>query len=203
MKYEVTSFNTKKMFAKSLKEVMKTKPFSKITVSELIRDCGVNRKTFYYHFTDIYDLLKWTLEEEEIEVVKNFDLVADYEKAISFVLDYVEQNEHILNCAYDSIGRDEMKRFFYKDFITLTMSIIRNVEREKNLVLEDDYRKFVGEFFTGALAEMLVECMKEGKIKERDKLMSYLSGTFRMSLSGIVERQCHVPELYGYAPERS
>jgi len=47
MKHEVTTYNTKRMLATSLKKAMKHKPFSKITVSEIIADCGVNRKTFY------------------------------------------------------------------------------------------------------------------------------------------------------------
>ena len=38
--------------------------------SEIIVDCGVNRKTFYYHFEDIYAPLKWMLEEEAGNVVK-------------------------------------------------------------------------------------------------------------------------------------
>ena len=53
-----------------LKELMRRKPFSKITVSELIKTCNVNRKTFYYHFEDIYDLLKWMLEQEAVAVVR-------------------------------------------------------------------------------------------------------------------------------------
>ncbi len=61
---------------------MQTKPFSKITVSELIADCGLNRKTFYYHFQDMRDLLRWTLRQEAVEVVKSFDLQNDYEAAI-------------------------------------------------------------------------------------------------------------------------
>ena len=36
-----------------------------------------------------------------------------------FVLDYVKTNKHLLCCAYDSMGRDEMKRFF-SDFIGIT-----------------------------------------------------------------------------------
>lgn len=55
------SLNTKKMLSGALKNAMKSKSLSKITVSELIEACGVNRKTFYYHFQDIYDLLKWIL----------------------------------------------------------------------------------------------------------------------------------------------
>ena len=111
MKYEVVSLNTKKMLSGALKNAMKSKSLSKITVSELIEACGVNRKTFYYHFQDIYDLLKWTLEQEAIEVVKKFDLLVNLDDAISFVIDYVEDNRHILSCAYDSMGRDELRRF--------------------------------------------------------------------------------------------
>lgn len=112
MKQKEISLNTKKALAESLKKAMKKKPFSKITVSELIADCNINRKTFYYHFEDIYDLLKWMFEEEAINVLKHFDLLVDYEEALNFVMDYVEQNDHIINCAYDSIGQEEMKRFF-------------------------------------------------------------------------------------------
>ena len=46
MKHEVTTYNTKKMLAEALKKAMKTKSFSKITVSEIIKESGVNRKTF-------------------------------------------------------------------------------------------------------------------------------------------------------------
>lgn len=48
MRHEVTTLNTKKELAASLKRFMEKKPLSKITVSGIIADCGVNRKTFYY-----------------------------------------------------------------------------------------------------------------------------------------------------------
>ena len=113
MKHEEITLSTKKALAASLKKQMEKKPLKKVTVSDIITDCNVNRKTFYYHFEDIYALLKWMLEQEAVEVVKQFDLLVDYEDAILFVLDYVEVNAHILGCAYDNMGRDEMKRFFY------------------------------------------------------------------------------------------
>ena len=103
MKHEEISLNTKKSLAESLKRAMEKKPFSKITVSELIQACDVNRKTFYYHFEDIYDLLKWTLEEEAIEVVKQFNLLVDHEEAITFVMNYVEQNSYIIDTIRKSL----------------------------------------------------------------------------------------------------
>ena len=51
MKNEEISLQTKKALSQSLKKAMEKKPFSKITVSELIKDCNINRNTFYYHFS--------------------------------------------------------------------------------------------------------------------------------------------------------
>lgn len=75
MTHEEATRRTKQMLAASLKKQMEKKPLKKITVSEIIADCNVNRKTFYYHFEDIYALLKWMLEQEAVEVVKQFDLL--------------------------------------------------------------------------------------------------------------------------------
>ncbi len=51
-----------------------------------------------------------------MEIVKQFDLLLNTEEAIRYVIDYVEANRYMVACAYNSMGRDEMKRFFYKDF---------------------------------------------------------------------------------------
>lgn len=103
MKQEKHSFTTKRALASALKETMKHKPFNKITVSELIQQCHVNRKTFYYHFDDIYHLLKWLFEQEAIEILRQFNLIMEYEEAITFMIHYIDINEEMLNCAYDSI----------------------------------------------------------------------------------------------------
>ncbi|MGN0481999.1 MAG: TetR/AcrR family transcriptional regulator C-terminal domain-containing protein [Lachnospiraceae bacterium] len=189
MKYEITSRNTKKMLAQSLKEAMKTKPFSKITVSEIVQNCGLNRKTFYYHFEDIYSLLKWTLEEEAIEVVKNFDFLTDYKEVITFVIDYIEKNDYILNCAYDSIGRDEMKRFFCNDFYDVTTAIIHRAEQECNVQLDTEYKQFLCQFYTEALAGMLIDWIKNKKERNSKQIVTYLSETVKASLLGILQRQ--------------
>ncbi|MGN0986091.1 MAG: TetR/AcrR family transcriptional regulator C-terminal domain-containing protein [Candidatus Enterenecus sp.] len=187
MKHEVTTLNTKKALAASLKKAMRAKPFSKITVTEIITDCGVNRKTFYYHFQDIYALLKWMLEEEAIEVVKQFDLLVDYEEAIAFVMDYVEQNDYILSCACDSIGLEEMKRFLYADFIELVNSIIQRAETDRGVTLDPDYKQFLAQFYTEALAGMLVSWIRSRDALDREKVVEYLSRTFRKSLLSILD----------------
>ena len=186
MKHEVTTLNTKKTLAASLKRFMSKKPLSKITVSEIIADCGVNRKTFYYHFEDIYALLKWMLEEEAIEVVKQFDLLVDYREAVLFVLDYVKTNKHLLCCSYDSMGRDEMKRFFYSDFIGITQKIIYDTEKQLGVHTEEEFKEFLAHLYTEAVAGILIDEFTGKQEHDPEKVVEYLSLVIKNSLPSVL-----------------
>ncbi|MDD6050431.1 MAG: TetR/AcrR family transcriptional regulator C-terminal domain-containing protein [Clostridiales bacterium] len=203
MKHEITSLNTKRTLAESLKNVMKRKSFSKITVSEIIADCGLNRKTFYYHFEDIFSLLKWMFESEAIEVVKQFDLLVEYEEALAFIMDYIEQNDYILSCAYDDIGRDQMKRFFFADFIELIASLIDSAEREAGRCLDAEYKQFLGCFYTEALAGMLLDWMKNYKDRNRQQVIDYLVHTMKASMTGILTQAPVREAIQGKATEEA
>ena len=185
MKHEVTTFHTKKALSESLKRIMKKKPLSKITVSEIIADCGMNRKTFYYHFDDIYALLKWTLEIEAIDIVKNINLVVDYTDAIYFIMDYVEKNEYLLNCAYDSLGRDGLKTFFHEDSNEIVVNLVDMVERENELLLDEEYKAFVVDFFVEALSGILIHWIRNREDRHKEKIVEYISETMKGALDGI------------------
>lgn len=187
MKYEAASLNTKKMISNAFKEILKTKSFSKITVSEIIEACSINRKTFYYHFTDINDLLKWTLEQEAILVVQQFDLIEEYEEAITFVMNYVEKNEVILKNIYYSLGGDELKRFFYADFYQMADSVITKVERHEGITLDDEFRQFLKFFYTEALVGILFDYVVTlDTTKNKEKLIDYIHTTLKASIPNVI-----------------
>jgi len=185
VKHEITTYNTKKMLAASLKKAMKHKPFSKITVSEIIADCGVNRKTFYYHFEDIFALLTWIFEEEAIDIIKQLNLLADYEQAIRFVMDYVDKNEYLINCACHSISRDEMKRFFCADFVGIVTSVIDAAEVNLENKLPIEFKKFIALFYTEALAGMLIDWVKEKESRDKEKTLIYLSAIIKTAIDSL------------------
>ena len=59
---------TKKELAESLKRLASERLFEHITVGDIVKECGVNRQTFYYHFTDKYELLDWIYNNETFHV---------------------------------------------------------------------------------------------------------------------------------------
>ena len=52
----------------ALKELLEEQSFEKISVSDICERCHMNRKSFYYHFKDKYDLVNWIFDTEFVEV---------------------------------------------------------------------------------------------------------------------------------------
>lgn len=46
------SLTTKRALAASFKKLLAQRGIDKITVKDIVEECGVNRQTFYYHFHD-------------------------------------------------------------------------------------------------------------------------------------------------------
>jgi AcrR family transcriptional regulator len=64
------SEQTKLQLVAALKTLMAQKPMDKITIAELTGICNIRRQSFYYHFEDIYDLLRWMFDNEAISLLK-------------------------------------------------------------------------------------------------------------------------------------
>lgn len=59
---------TKRALASALKELMEQIPFEKISVAMICEKCGMNRKSFYYHFRDKFDLVNWIFDTDFISL---------------------------------------------------------------------------------------------------------------------------------------
>lgn len=193
MKRTGSSQETKRAQDASLKKLMNRKPLSKITINEIVQDCGVNRNSFYYHFEDIYALFKWMLEQEAVESVRQFDLMLDYREAIQFVMDYVSENRHIVNGAYDAMGREGLKRFFYADFIDIVRSYIDGVAAKYDVDVDGDYKNFLAEFFTEAISGTILNwCTGDhSNLRSRDRTLLYLENIMQSIVPQTLMRNPH------------
>ena len=56
---------TRKAIMESFLKLLDARPLNKITIKDIVEDCGINRNTFYYHFEDIPALVEAALETVE------------------------------------------------------------------------------------------------------------------------------------------
>lgn len=189
LKYQAASLKTKRALAESLKKLMRAKPFSKITVTEIVNDCGVNRKTFYYHFEDIYALLRWIFEEEAVNIIRKFYLLNDYDEAMEFIYEYISENQDLLRNAYDAFGSVELSSFFHMSFVGLNESLIESVEQKMHKRLPERTREYLCEFLTEASAGLLLNIISGNMHFDRSKDMMPVSSIIWASIVGVLTEQ--------------
>lgn len=182
MSYDNASNQRKQQLACALKEMLQTKPLSKISVSDLIRHCNINRKTFYYHFEDIFSLLEWTLQQETIELLKHYNIFTDYNNAIGFVIDYVEANYSMLSNIYNSMGHHQLQLFFSQNVKGLIEALIDDTVTLTKSTISAEYRNFLISFYTEAISGMITYKLFNRPNYDRETLISYIFNTFHSGI---------------------
>ncbi len=63
---------TKQAIVRSTKKLASEKPFQKISVIEIARQCDINRNTFYYYFADKYSVIQYIFDREISPVLQPY-----------------------------------------------------------------------------------------------------------------------------------
>lgn len=101
---------TKRALASSLKELLEEIPFEKISVAHICEKCGMNRKSFYYHFKDKYDLMNWIFDTDFIDLMlKRPDDLWD---SLKMMFNYFYENRNFYCRALQVKGQNSFSEHF-------------------------------------------------------------------------------------------
>ena len=181
MKHKINSINTKQMLVDALITIAEKKPLSKITISELVTYCNINRKTFYYHFTDIYDLLEWHLNNEIEQAISSFDPIYDINITIAYSVNSIQQHSYIKNLIQDSIARDRISKLLNKAIFSQVHHILHTIEQKKHKTLEPDFKEFLAKNFTRIIVLSLLDSIENPNPYDIETLQKHISTLFRLS----------------------
>lgn len=128
-----TSETTCQAISGALKQLMTQKPLERITVAEIMDTCGMRRQHFYYYFTDIYDLLRWTFEKEALELLQQQQGVSPWQNGFLHLFQYINQNRAVCLCALDSLGKESLKQLLEADVSSIVDRAVRQAAEENGL----------------------------------------------------------------------
>ena len=179
---------TQKFIMSTFMQLLENESLDKITVRDIVEECEINRNTFYYHYSDIYDLLDdvFRVETEkflEQDVDDNTTFGEEYARAAQFVLKYRKAILHI----YDSKKRDVLENYLE----TLAFSFInRFVKKEsEGYALSDDDVDYITGFYTHAIVGNTIEWIKRKLPSGQEKFIERTAGTFNATVKDMIE-QC-------------
>lgn len=187
---EVDPPRSKVALAAALKRALATTPLAKVTVSGLAASAGVNRQTFYSHFSDVYDLARWVYTTDVANHIMAHASYAEWADGFSELLGYMKDHHDQAYAVIRSLKHDELERFFYRSLREMMQVIVGELEGDLRLSQGD--RQFVIDHYTlavlGHLLHWLATDMNENPYLLIERLEFILHGSVRESLERFAAR---------------
>lgn len=158
---------TKNALATALKQLMKEKPFEKISISDICDACGMNRKSFYYHFKDKYDLVNWIFY---VDFIGKMDL-SSYSNGWDLIEDICNRfykDKEFYGEALKIKGQNS-----FHDYVLETIAPISNFFIE-DLYNEEQFQDFFVQFFGDAFLQAIMRWLTEGMRLTPDEFVNNL-----------------------------
>ena len=151
---------TKKAITESFLKLLSQKSFDKITIGDIVDDCGVSRNSFYYYYMDIFDLMDDVFKTETEKALKAKIDAAEWDDALISALQFSLLHRKQIANVYNSSCRDRVENYL----IRVTEKVLNDyVEQQaKGLYTTAVDRSYIARFYTYALLGMLRELMDKG-----------------------------------------
>ena len=186
---------TKVAMSNALKEQLKKKKLSKITINDIASACNISRMTFYYHFQDIYDLTEWTLEETAGRAIGENRTYESWQQGFEGLLRELQANQTLILNIYRSMDREMIERYLLKKAESRLMPVVEH--ESHGLPVNEENKRRVAIFYSYAFLGVLMEWIGKGMAappREVVKMVSAIvQGDFRNSLENLGKLETQHP----------
>jgi AcrR family transcriptional regulator len=156
--------------SEAVKECMKTQPVEKITVSQIVSECGVSRQTFYRNFLDKYDLINWYFDRLVMESFEQIGLKTTIQECLIKKFYFIKK-ERVFFCA--AFRGDDYNSLKEHDF-RMILSFYETLIKERNpKVLTQEIQTLL-EMYCQASVYMTVKWILGGLTMEPEQLAKVL-----------------------------
>ena len=156
-----TAMITEMAIVNAMKQLMKFKSFNNISIKDIINECGVSRKTFYYHFRDKYDVVNWLFKTDIVDSVLDSTTLENWADGSLKLCQYIYNNKTFYTNAINVTGKNSFKEYLN----TLTRLQVEKLtaqacrtrivgEADKEFMIDFFYNAFVGILVTWINSEM-------------------------------------------------
>ena len=144
---------TKETIAEAAKKLMFEKKAKKLTVKDIVEECGITRQTFYYHFEDIPDMLSWIVECDMTKNMKEMLDRRDVEGSIRYFFLMAINAKPYVDRTINSNYGEELKRLMYEQLSRFFTEVVH----AKNFFpgCSADEIEFIVRYHTGAIMGLL------------------------------------------------
>lgn len=173
----MANFTSKAIKASFLK-LLNEKPMNKISVRDIVEDCGINRNSFYYHFQDIPSLLEEMIREKTEVIIEAYPTITTLDECFHTAFAFALENKKAAYHIYHSISRDIFERELFKlcDYTVRTYISAAFPEGEMNAADQEILQRFIKCEMFGIIIEWMHEGMKTDAINDLLRITELCKG---------------------------
>lgn len=173
---------TKRAIIESFLRIASKKPLDKITVRDIVDDCGVNRNTFYYYFQDIYAVLEEICQSGVERVPRGLPLPDMMRSTFEILSGYALCYPRVMRQVAINIGVEGSERYFGAAFDELFTESIALAAGEGN------YPPDLPSFLRHAFLGIFIDWMRDEKRMPAPKTADALEEIGKVVLAGLCRK---------------
>ncbi|MGN1024586.1 MAG: TetR/AcrR family transcriptional regulator [Lachnospiraceae bacterium] len=167
-------------------ELLTDRPLGRITVTQICREAGINRTTFYKHYLDVFDLMDKTEQ----------DLLSSYQEAVGRIrmtgvvpvltemLQILRQNmEHY----WPLFGKNGDPSFSGRLIGSVYPLFADNPMFADSRKYDDDVKKLLYCYLSGGCTAMLTYWVQYGKTRSPEEMAVVMDELIRITMTGVKE----------------
>ena len=146
---------TKNLIKQEFIKLLNKKSLHNITVTEIAKQCKIERKTFYYHYENLPQLVKEIFDEELEDVIEEFNETLSCEDTFISATKFILENKKVVKHMYESDYKVELEKYIFSISGEIMRKYVRRVAKDTK-AQEIDI-KLIAFFYQCALSSSLIQ----------------------------------------------
>lgn len=174
---------TRNLLENALVQLMQEQHISKISIRAICEVAGINRSTFYAHYTDQYDLLN-QVEQEVLDNLNNYLSKQDLDEnhpisiqVLTKVLDYFKENIEL----FKALLSENCDFAFQKDL----MELAQVISSQQNQSLDVRTQEYIKTFYLTGAISMLQKWLHDDTDESPAQMAEFIIQIVYFGVSGV------------------
>ena len=153
---------TRNLIVGTFRRLLEKKSFERITVKEIVEECGLTRNTFYYYYDDIYDIVDEILCAEAETLTVAIDGNTSLSEAMTKAVALAANEPNLVRAVFQSQKSEELRVYFSRAIDSVIAGVF-DARTEGKVIDKNDRRMIIDSFrfaFEGALEKWVAGGMK-------------------------------------------
>ena len=187
---------TKELIRDEFIKTLNEKPLSKITVTNIVDKCDINRNTFYYYYQDIYAILSEIFETELQSAIDEYNDTLSWEEGFLVATKFALENKTAIYHVYNSMQREELENYIFNVSGNVMEKYVERECKLEEIKASEEDKKLIAAFYQCALTEMVLRWIANGMKEEPEVIVRRIGQLFDGNIASSLKRSSALEDIW-------